>query len=131
MCYFNFHNHIKIERNTKKMKFFSWIKKGIRFTDLFYTSELLRFNDEMEYRTLTGGLISLAIIIAVVIGFANMIIGTLNLSSITFIQTTSQETDPSSGVLSTNPDGMFMMAVELWGINLTETRYFDVIMIQL
>lgn len=113
------------------MKFFSWIKKGIRFTDLFYTSELLRFNDEMEYRTLTGGLISLAIIIAVVIGFANMIIGTLNLSSITFIQTASQETDPSSGVLSTSPDGMFMMAVELWGINLTETRYFDVIMIQL
>lgn len=37
----------------------------------------------MEYRTLTGGLVSLAIIITILVGFANMILDTLDLNSIT------------------------------------------------
>jgi hypothetical protein len=113
------------------MKFIGWIKDAIKVNDLFYSSELLRFNNEMEYRTLTGGLFSLFIIVAVMVGFANMIIDTLSLNSLSYIQTVSKEADPSSTVLSTAVEDKFMIAVELWGVNMTEARYFDVLMIQL
>jgi len=61
---------------------------------------MLRFNNQMEYRTLTGGLFSLAIIIAVLMGFYNMIIDTFSLNSITFLQTIIKETDPSPASLT-------------------------------
>jgi hypothetical protein len=47
---------------------------------------MLRFDKEMEYRSVTGGLFSIAIIVAVLVGFAGMIIDTLSLSTINSVQ---------------------------------------------
>jgi hypothetical protein len=44
---------------------------------------MLRYDDDEKYRTLTGGILSLGIIITIIIGFASMILDTLQLSSIT------------------------------------------------
>lgn len=60
----------------KKM-FLSNFKNVIKKSDLFYSSEMLRYENELEYKSLTGGIISLALIITVIVGFANMIILTM------------------------------------------------------
>lgn len=102
------------------------IKDLVRLSDFFYTSKLLRFEDEMQYRTLTGGLISLAIIITIIIGFANMILDTLGLNSITTATQIIKQQDPTPATLSTSPDSNFMFAVEISGLNLSDTlRFFD------
>ena len=58
------------------------IEKGVKKVDFFYAKEMLRYEDEEDYKTLTGRVISLTIIIAIIVGFANMILSTLNLTSI-------------------------------------------------
>lgn len=100
--------------------------------DLFYATEMLRYDKELEYRSFTGGLLSIAIIIAVIIGFASMILDTLSLSTITFVTTITKDTNPSFTRMDIGDGSKFMMAVQLWGVNMTDTvRYFDVLMIQL
>lgn len=100
--------------------------------DLFYATEMLRYDKELEYRSFTGGLLSIAIIIAVIIGFASMILDTLSLSSINFVESITKNTDPSFTHMDMGAGSKFMMAVELWGVNMTASvRYFDVLMIQL
>jgi hypothetical protein len=54
--------------------------------DLFYASEMLRFDKELEYRSITGGIFSMAIIVAVLVGFASMIIDTLALNTINSVE---------------------------------------------
>lgn len=80
----------------------------------------------MEYRTLTGGLISLGIIITIFIGFANMILDTLDLNTITTSMEVIKQQVPTPATLSTSPESNFMFAVEIWHLNLSDTRrYFD------
>jgi len=61
------------------MGILSKFKQAVKMTDFFYSSDMLRYENELEYRTLTGGILSLGIIITILIGFASMIIDTLNL----------------------------------------------------
>jgi hypothetical protein len=100
--------------------------------DLFYATEMLRFDKEMEYRSITGGLFSLAIIVAVLVGFANMIIDTLALNTINSVQLVTKDSSPTASTLTVGAASNFMIAVELWGVNMSApVRYFDVLMIQL
>jgi hypothetical protein len=99
----------------------------IKVTDFFYSSEMLRYNDENEYRTLTGGLISIGIIITILVGFASMIIDTLNLNTISTTSELIKNKIPTPSILSTSPDSHFMFAAEIWHVNLSDiVRYFDV-----
>jgi hypothetical protein len=93
---------------------------------------MLRYDKELEYRSFTGGLLSLGIIIAVIVGFASMIINTLALNTINFVQVISKDPTPTFTELNIKKDSKFMIAVELWGVNMSApTRIFDVLMIQL
>ena len=65
------------------MKILSKVKEAVQMSDFFYSTHMLRFEKEGEYRTLTGGLLSVVIIVVIVLGFANMIIDTLNMTNIT------------------------------------------------
>jgi len=60
---------------------------------------------------MTGGFFSIAIIIAVLMGFYSMIIDTLNLNTITFLQTVQKDVDPGAATMSTAKNSKFMMAV--------------------
>jgi hypothetical protein len=51
--------------------------------DMFYSSEMLRYDSDSQYQTFTGGLVSLVIVMIVIIGFFNMISETLNRTAIT------------------------------------------------
>ena len=53
------------------------VKNLIKGNDLFYSSEMFRYENEMEYKSLTGGILSIGVIITVLVGFANMIILTM------------------------------------------------------
>lgn len=114
------------------MGFFSLLKDAVRMNDLFYATEMLRYDKELEYRSFTGGLLSIAIIIAVIVGFASMILDTLSLSTISFVTTVTKNSNPPLTKMDMGAGSKFMMAVELWGVNMTApTRYFDVWMLQL
>lgn len=109
------------------MSLFSKIKKLIKFSDFFYSYQLLRYEDQQEYRTLTGGIISLAITITILIGFANMIVSTFDRSDFTTNKFVTKNEFPPRALISTEPDSNFMFAIEIWFLNITEPqRYFDV-----
>jgi len=93
------------------MELIKKIKALIKVNDFFYSSEMLRYNSEMEYKTLTGGFISLGIIITIVIGFASIIIDTFNLNIITTNTEIVKHSNPPSSIISTDPESMFMFAV--------------------
>jgi hypothetical protein len=120
------------------MEYLKKIKTAIERNDLFCSSQMLRYKDDTQYKTLTGGIISLAIIIAIVVGFAGMINDTINKNSITFDSTTLKSTDPSLIKLSTSKGSKFMFGLEIESIQLNYNhdlngpkRYFDVSMTQL
>ena len=97
-------------------------------TDFFYSTQLLRFQKEGEYRTFTGGLLSIGIIVAIIVGFANMIMDTLNKGTITTSFKSEKNPNPTSTTMVASPDNMFMFGVEIWRHNLNApTRYFDVV----
>ena len=60
-----------------------YLKSLLYKSDLFCSSKILRYNDEASYATITGGLISLLIITAILFGFSSLIIETVNKTSIT------------------------------------------------
>ena len=64
------------------------------YSDMFYSTEMLRFNNNTQYKTVTGGLITIAIIVLVTVGFASMISNTLNKSAITFSMNVMKSIDP-------------------------------------
>jgi len=65
------------------MSFLKRLKKLIKVADFFYSTEMLRYDDDLEYKTLTGGVVSLAIIVTIIMGFASMILNTLDLNTFT------------------------------------------------
>lgn len=76
---------------------------------------------------MTGGLISLAITITIIIGFANMILNTFDRSDFTTNKFVTKNEFPPQAQISTEPDSNFMFAIEIWFLNITEPqRYFDI-----
>lgn len=64
---------------------------------------MLRYDDDEDFKTLTGGIISLGIIVAIFIGFASMILNTLNLSSISTATQIIKNVDPPASKLEITP----------------------------
>lgn len=109
------------------------LKHLILEADMFCSSELLRYNAETQYKTLTGGLFSVGIICVIIAGFANMISDTLNRTSITSSLTTNKKSDPPYGALIPGNDSMFMFGLQILSFDLTfqadltnGPQYFDV-----
>jgi len=75
----------------------------VKVCDFFKSSDLLRYDRDNEYKTITGGIFSIGIIITIIIGFASMIIDTLNRSSITYTLDTINNMDPTLTTIVTSP----------------------------
>lgn len=93
------------------MGFLHRLKSIFKEVDFFHSTQMLRFRGESEYKTLTGGIISVAIIIVILIGFSQMIINTLNLSSINFTQNIQRKQDPSLLNIVSSPEKDFMFGI--------------------
>ena len=77
---------------------------------------------------MTGGLLSIGIIVAILVGFANMIIDTLNKNTLTTSFKTEKKANPTLTTLTASPEKMFMFGVEIWRHNLNAPiRHFDVV----
>lgn len=110
------------------MKLLSLLKDLIEMNDFFYSTQLLRFKKEGEYRTLTGGILSIGIIVVIVVGFANMIMDTLKRNTFTTAFKSEKSPNPTLLTLEADPKKNFMFGVEIWRHNLNApTRYFDVV----
>jgi hypothetical protein len=81
--------------------------------EIFCSSEMLRYNSESQYKTLAGGLLSLIIICAIMVGFINTIAETINRTSITSTLVINKDTDPTYAALSPGKENLFMLAVSL------------------
>lgn len=71
------------------------LQKLLKKIDLFPTNQLVRYNGESEYTTATGGLVSLALIVIILILFSSKGIQTLDRSTISSSISTKIEVDPS------------------------------------
>lgn len=60
------------------------VKQLVKLSDFFNSFQMLRFNKETEYRTITGGIVSIGVIITIIIAFASMIKDTINRSTISY-----------------------------------------------
>jgi hypothetical protein len=81
--------------------------------DMFSSSEILRYNDDAHYRTFTGGVISLGIILTVIAGFFSMISETVNRTAITSSLNVVTSSNPTAYNLTNNADSMFMFGVNI------------------
>jgi hypothetical protein len=109
----------------------SCLSKTLRTVDLFPTSNLLRYKGDPEYTTATGGVVSISVITIFIILFASMGYKTMRKSIIHSSTNTEFENEPLPLTVTTSPEGGFMFAVTIWGVNLTESyKYFDVDIVQ-
>lgn len=65
-------------------------KELIKKSDLFASMQFLRFKSDAETKTLTGGIISLSVIIFLMTQFADMILDTLGKVVITSVTDSTQ-----------------------------------------
>jgi hypothetical protein len=108
------------------------LQKLLKKIDLFPTDQFVRYNGESEYTTATGGLVSLALIVVILILFSNKGIQTLDRSTISSSISTKFEVNPSPIKVITSPKGGFMFAVGLFNINLNDptVTYFNITLFQ-
>jgi hypothetical protein len=111
------------------------LKGLIYHFDMFCSSELLRYNAQTQYKTLTGGLLSVAIICVIAGGFFNMVLDTLDRSSISSSLTVTKQSSPPLATLVPGEDNMFMLGLSIQSTDLTFSadlnngpQYFSVLM---
>jgi hypothetical protein len=104
--------------------------------DMFSSSEILRYNDDAHYRTFTGGVISLGIILTVIAGFFSMISETVNRTAITSSLNVVTSSNPTAYNLTNNADNMFMFGLQIRSYDLkffydmnAPRRYFNIEMV--
>lgn len=95
------------------------LKSLIYKLDMFCSSELLRYNAESQYKTLTGGILSLAIVCVIAGGFFNMVLDTLDRVTITSSLITTKRSDPPLATLIPNSENMLMMGFSIQSIDLS------------
>jgi hypothetical protein len=118
------------------MRLFQSLKRAVSSIDMFYSSEMLRYDTDTEYKTITGGIITISIVAMVTIGFASMIVDTLNRTAITANLNIQKSNDPTYYDLRADPASMFMFGVMLQPIDVefivdiaNGPRYFDISLI--
>ena len=91
--------------------FFKEFRNIVKRSDLFYSNEMLRYDNELEYKSLTGGILSLALIVTVLVGFANMIILTMQRENISSTKEVVKHSDPPFMSVEVSPENKFMMGI--------------------
>jgi hypothetical protein len=114
------------------MKLKSCVAKFFKLCDLFSTSQFLRYKEDGDYKTVSGGVVSLMIISVFLALFMNTAIQTVNKDIISWTSTTTNYLSPTSTNVTFGPSSNFVFTVGLMGLNLNDPkiRYFDVEMIE-
>ena len=81
----------------------SCLNSTLKKMDLFQTSSLLRYNGEAEYSTVTGGLVSIIVIVIFIILFASMGLQTAQKKIINSIALSTYESNPGAANITMSP----------------------------
>ena len=100
--------------------------------DLFSISQFLRYNQDEDYRTVSGGITSLLVVSIFAILFAGNAISTLNKTDIAWSSTKEFQFEPSLSNLAFGPSHKNLFTVGMLGVNLNDPtwRYFDIQMVE-
>ena len=105
--------------------------KVFRNFDFFQTSKLLRYNKDAEYKSVTGGITSITVVIILCILFFNMGLRTIRKETVTSSTSTTNEIDPSEMTLTMGPGGNTMIGIFSREVNFSEVpKLFDVTITQ-
>jgi hypothetical protein len=70
-------------------------KKIFKSFDMFSNSQMLRFEDDPEFKSVSGACISLALLLCFIVVFTNTVISTFNYTNIKSTVTQGEESEPS------------------------------------
>lgn len=100
------------------------VKDIIKNFDFFSQPVTFRFNDQSAYQSITGGIVSIGVIILFAVLFTTTILQTFQKSNVEGKTTKIQQEDPSYSVIKADT---FMFGVGITGINLNVgPKWFDV-----
>ena len=121
-------NHIKLYINRFDLMLSTALRKTKRIVtacDLFRTNELIRYKNNPEFRSTSGGICSIAIIISFTILFTQTIINTFDKKFISSQTSIFEETEPK--YFSTQ-DSPFLFALGISGFNVNHPtiKYFNI-----
>ena len=103
------------------------LTRALRLFDFFQSSKLLRYNGEAEYKSTTGGITSVTVVIIFVILFSSMALRTVKKEIITSSSFTKSESIPSELDMQMGPGGDMMFGIYIRESNLSSVpRLFDV-----
>ena len=99
----------------------------IKFFDLFALTQFLRYNQDEDYKTISGGTTSLLVVVVFIYLFSGNTISTFNKTNITWSTTSENLFEPSRTTLTFSPETKNMFTVGILGLNLNDPsfRYFD------
>jgi hypothetical protein len=115
------------------MKLVKKLRKFIKNFDLFSTSKFLRYGEDEDYKTASGGLCSLIVFIVFLVLFMSTAIQTVNMQIINWSSSSELLFDPSETIIPINPPhNPFVFGIKLFGVNLNDnaSRLFDIVMVE-
>jgi hypothetical protein len=107
------------------------VKGAFLKLDFFCATQFLRYKSESEYATFTGALCSICIVVTFLAIFMNVLISTVNRTTISYNMNTIDESNNpltlTTGIEGNN-NNKFMFALGVGGFDLNNPaeRYFDV-----
>ena len=110
------------------MKCKSFLSEWTKTFDLFSLSQFLRYKQDNDYKTVSGGLISLLVVAIFCFLFSSNAIATVNKTAIAWKSTVEDAFNPTPATITFNPQGKMMFGIAVLGFNLNDPtqRYFDV-----
>ena len=110
------------------MKCKSFFSELIKIFDLFSLTQFLRYKQDEDYKTFSGGVISLLVVGIFSSLFSSNAIATVNKTDITWKSTIEDDFNPTPTNITFNPQGRMMFGIAVQGFNLNDPalRYFDV-----
>jgi hypothetical protein len=101
------------------------LQRGVARLDLFSTTELLRFREDPEFKTFTGGCCSLGLLLGFLLLFTQTVLATFRNETINSQTALEEQSDPASYRTNSAP---FLFAVGLTGLDLNHPslKYFNI-----
>ena len=105
----------------------SHLTRALRLFDFFQCNKFLRYNGDAEYKSMTGGITSVTVVVIFVILFSSIALKTLKKEIITSSSFTESENIPSELAMRMGPGGDMMFGIYIRESNLSSVpRLFDV-----
>jgi uncharacterized protein with PQ loop repeat len=109
------------------------IGDAFKLFDLFSLTQFFRYNQDEDYKTVSGGVTSILVVGIFIILFSGNAINTIDKTDITWSATTEHSFEPIPTTLSFSASNKFMVGLGILGFDLTDLslRYFDVTMTEI